>query len=479
MTEPTVMMNQTILDDIRRCLGGSQGEVSRLYLVGGVVRDWLLGKETRDIDIVCHNAKKISETIAKVRNAAMVAFEKKANEPCYRIVDRDINELTIDITEMRGDNIHEDLKCRDFSINAMAMEIIPGNFSAAIIDPLGGQNDLKQRLIRLCSDHAIDDDPLRMLRAIRFSAELGFTIEYDTEISIGQQALRLKDSAPERVMTEMIKIFSVSNSNLYIQKMDQLGLLEVVFPEIQPMKHCSQNSYHHQDVWSHSISVLENIETILNHLESYFGDKHHLVLDCLEKEDRFSLLKMAGLLHDIGKPHTRKVNPASGRINFYGHDAKGKEILSRMGMRLKMSKKSCRLLETLAGEHLHVASLSKIGVKKNTVINFFRKLGDIAVLSIILSMADTQSKMGPSMIESEKNAHLGWCRKIIAEYFSSIKELFGQKNFINGKDLINIGVVPGPEMGKILKKTREAQDSGMFKDKQDALNFVKSMITGG
>jgi poly(A) polymerase len=469
-------MNEDILKHVRKLLETPQRQLPRLYLVGGVVRDWLLGKETKDIDIVCKNAKKISETVAGIKKAAVIAFEKKADEPCYRIIDRDHKEFVIDISEMRGDTINEDLKFRDFCINAIAMEIIPEGVSKTLIDPLGGQNDLKQGIIRLCSDHAIKNDPLRMLRAIRFSAELGFTIENDTAVSISEQAFRLKESAPERVMSEMLRIFTVPNCTPYIRKMDQLGLLEVVFPEIQPMKACTQNSYHHQDVWNHSVSVLENCETILIHPESYFGDQSCFVLDCLKKNDRLPLLKMAGLFHDIGKPSTRKINPESGRITFYGHDAKGKDILSHMAIRLKMSKKSRMFLEMLAAEHLHVVNLSEFGVKKSTIIRFFRGLGDDAVISIILSMADTKSKMGPSAIESKKKAHLDWCQKIIVEYFSSIKKQIEEKNLIDGQDLIKIGLVPGPKFGNILIKTRQAQDSGMLRNKQDALDFIKLMI---
>jgi len=150
-----------------------------------------------------------------------------------------------------------------------------------------------------------------------------------------------------------------------------------------------------------------------------------------------------------------------------------------MAVRLRMSNKNRMLLEMLAGEHLHVINLSEFGVKKSTIVRFFRKLGDDAILSVILSMADTRSKMGPLAIESEKKAHLDWCRKIITEYFSSIKKQIEEKNLINGKDLINLGVLPGPDMGKILKKMREAQDSGLLRNKQDALDFVKLIIAGG
>jgi poly(A) polymerase len=471
-------MDEDIFQMIHRLVETNQDKFSRLYLVGGTVRDWLLGKENKDIDIVCRHAKIWATHIALTKKMTVVAFEKKPYEPCYRIISRDPEEFTIDITEMRGNNINEDLKHRDFCINAIALEIIPGNFSMAMIDPLEGRNDLKKRLIRLCSDHAIKDDPLRMLRAFRFSAELEFDIENHTETAIGQEAFRLKESAPERVMFELLRIFAIPNCTSYIRKMDQLGLLEVVFPEIQPMKACTQSSYHHQDVWNHSISVLENCETILSYPERYLGDQSSLVLACLEN-NRLPVLKMAALFHDIGKPHTRKVLPESGKITFCGHDAKSKEILCNMALRLKMSKKNRMLLEMLAAKHLHVVNLSKPGVKKTTIVNFFRKLGKDAILSIILSMADTKSKMGLLVKEGEKKAYLDWCGKIIVEYFNSIKQHINGKNLVDGKDLINMGLIPGPEMGKVLKRTREAQDAGILQNKQDALNFVKSIIMEG
>jgi poly(A) polymerase len=469
-------MTKDIIENIYKLLEMIGGEIPQLYLVGGAVRDWLLKKEIKDIDIVCRNAKKLTESIAGLKKMTVVAFEKKADEPCYRLIDRDINEITIDFMEMRGNNINEDLKCRDFTINAIAIEIIHENAEVTIIDPLGGQNDLEKRLIRLCSDHAIKDDPLRILRAIRFSAELGFTIENDTEVSIGQQTFLLKESAPERVMSEMLRIFAVPHCASYVRKMDQLCLLDVVFPEIRPMKGCTQNSYHRQDVWNHSMSVLENCEHILNNLEKYFGDQNSFILNYLRKKDRIPLLKIACLFHDVGKPYTRKLKPESGKVTFYGHGAKSKDILSDMALRLKISKKSRVLLETLAAEHLHVVNLAKFGVKKSTIIRFFRELGDDALLSIILSMADAQSKMGPSTIESEKKIYIDWCRKIVSEYFSFLKKQFEIKNLISGQDLIDLGLIPGPHMGKILKQTREAQDSGIFRNKQDALDFAKSII---
>jgi poly(A) polymerase len=464
------------IENISQLLETLRVEIPQLYIVGGAVRDRLLKKEIKDIDIVCHNAKNLTKSIAELNEMTMVAFEKKIDEPCYRLINRNNHEITIDFMELRGNNINEDLKCRDFTINAIAIKIIPGNSAVILIDPLGGQNDLEKKLIRLCSNRAIKDDPLRMLRAIRFSAELGFTIENDTEVSIAQQASLLNESAPERVMSEMIRIFAVPQCASYIRKMDQLSLLDIVFPEIRPMKGCTQNSYHHQDVWNHSMSVLENCEHILNNLDKFFDDPNHFILNYLLKKDRIPLLKIACLFHDVGKPNTRKLKPESGKVTFYDHDAKSKDILSDMALRLKISKKSRGLLETLAAEHLHVVNLSKFGVKKSTIIRFFRKLGDDTVLLIILSMADTRSKMRPSTKESEKKNHLEWCRKIIAEYFIFIKKQFEIKNLISGKDLIKLGLIPGPNMGKILKHTREAQDSGMFRNKQDALDFAKSII---
>ncbi|MFO8083622.1 MAG: HD domain-containing protein [Desulfobacterales bacterium] len=465
-----------MMDYIFKWFENLQSELPVMYLVGGAVRDWLLEKPTKDIDIVCRDAEKCSQIISRKKNVTVIPFKKKVDVPCYRIVDRDDKNFVIDISEMRGDNIYEDLKCRDFRMNAMAMEIKPGGISDVLIDPLGGQNDLRRKLISLCSDHAISDDPLRTLRAIRFSAQMGFAIGTNTQAAICHQAGRLKESAPERIMSELIRIFNISRSIDYIRLMDRLGLLEVVLPEIQPMKGCSQNLYHHQDVWEHSLSVLEVLETIVNDAGNYFGDHSFSVLHCLEKNNRLPILKMAALLHDVAKPVTRIQDPKSGKIAFYSHDAKGKLILYKVAVRLKMSQKNRVILEMLAGEHIHVVNLAKAGVKKGTIVRFFRKHGDDAVLLIILSMADSLSKKGPLATKERKKAYLDWCRNIISEYFVDIKKYLADNDLIDGNDLIQMGIAQGPRMGKILRKVRDARDSGMLQNKQDALVFVKSMF---
>jgi len=468
-----------MLNRLLEWLGNLQGQLPPLYLAGGVVRDRLLGKPIKDIDIVCRNAEICSRTIAREKNATVVPFVKKADVPCYRIVDCDDQAFVVDISEMRGNNIREDLEYRDFCMNAMAIEIAQGAVSETLIDPLGGRNDIERKIIRLCSDHAINDDPLRMLRAIRFSAELGFTIEKNTKSAIYQQAFRLKESAPERIMSELILIFNVGNCAGYIRQMDRFGLLEFIFPQIQPMKGCIQNLYHHEDVWEHSLSVVEHIENIINYPEPYFAENSALVLRCLEKNHRLAMLKMAGLLHDVAKPVTRREDPESKAITFYGHDSKGSAILSEMAMDLKLSKKNRLLLEQLTGEHIHVVALSGPEVKKSTIIRFFRNLGDNAILSIVLSMADVMSKRGPLTTESRKKSYLDWCGKTVSEYFDFIKNYLSREDLISGKDLIAMGIPPGPEMGEILKKVREARDSGYLQNKADAVALVWSMVQRG
>lgn len=471
-------MNKQMMDTIFKWFEGLPGGFPRMYLVGGVIRDWLLGKPIKDIDVVCRNAESCAQQIAGFKNVTVVPFKKKADAPCYRIVDRDNHDFIVDISEMRGGDIKEDLAYRDFCINAIAIELWPEGRTDVLIDPLEGCRDLKLQLIRLCSDHAICDDPLRMLRAIRFSAELGFTIEKNTRLAVIEQAGLLKESAPERIMAELIRIFNVSRSIGYVRQMDRLGLLPVALPEIQPMKGCGQNSYHHQDVWEHSLSVLEILETIINDPEHYFGDQSSSVLHCLKKTDRLPLLKMAALLHDVAKPVTCKKDPVSGKISFYGHDAKGKALIYDMALRMKISKNHRMLLERLAGEHIHVINLSGPEVKKNTVIRFFRDLGEDAILVIVLSMADTLSKKGPSVSESQKESYLNWCRKTMAEYFVSIRQYLAGDDLIGGDDLIRMGGVPGPGIGYILEKIRDARDNGMLKNRQDALEFARSMLQG-
>ncbi len=329
-----------------------------LYLVGGIVRDYLLSRPGKDIDLMCQNAERFARKLAKTRDAAVVPFEKKADEPCYRVVDRQDQDIFLDIAEMRGETVFADMERRDFTINAMAIQIEPGGELRNVIDPLNGRGDLADKIIRVAGQSSIISDPLRILRGFRFAAELGFAIENKTLNIMRDNAQALANVAFERITVELLKIFNTDNPSVFVRQMDNMGILSIIFPEILPMKTCTQNSFHHLDVWNHSLAVLENCEYILNHPEEFFGIHSRKIRENLIINQRSALLKLTAMLHDVGKPATRGVNEETGRITFYGHDKEGKEIIADIACGLRISVQAQKFIQTLIEEHLHILNLS-------------------------------------------------------------------------------------------------------------------------
>jgi len=451
---------------------------SPVYLVGGTVRDLLLYGVPKDLDLVCKNAREFALGIARQKNASFVPMEKKPDEPCYRVVDREEKASFLDIAEMRGDTIHEDLSRRDFTMNALAVEIGRDLSLGGLIDPLKGAEDIKRKVVRRTGESSLSSDPLRILRAIRFSAALGFSIEQSTIDDIRRFAHLLALVSGERIMAEILLILNNSASISFIRQMDDLGILEVIFPEITPMKGCPQNGFHHKDVWEHSLLVAERCEHILNNLPEYFADVADEVRATLTENNRMQFLKLTALLHDVGKPATRGLNPETGRITFYGHDQEGAKRIAMVAARMRISGACTDFMVSLTAEHLRILDLASGKAKAATLMKWFRRMGDDAIPAIILSMADVMGILGPDATEEYRRRHIDWSVRNIDDYYRHMKRKIESANLITGNDLIALGMKPGPEIGKILYEVRTAQDVGEIASREGALKMAEKLLKG-
>ncbi|MGC2064423.1 MAG: HD domain-containing protein [Thermodesulfovibrionales bacterium] len=469
------MHRQVLNKHLYKWLDGLDG-LPKLYIVGGTVRDLLLDKVPVDIDLACRGAKGLAERVAALHNAAVVAMEKKPHQPCYRVVDRKDSADYLDIAELRGDTIDEDLRQRDFTINAMAIQINKDNSCGATIDPLEGAGDLRRKSLRMTNPQAFDDDPLRVLRAFRFAADSGFTIEATTLAAVDSSSVLLGQESVERIMSELFLIFRTAQSSCAVAALDSHGILDVIFPEIIPMKGCLQNGYHHKDVWGHSLLALKYIEHILYHLDDYFGDTAGAVKQNLEAGDRLSLIKCAALFHDVGKPVTKGLEPATGRITFREHDRVGAEVVDLVAERMKLSVQARTFLFLLVREHLQPLFLSASAVTPSARMRWFRKLGDDVVPALVLAMADVMSSQGPESGQGYRDNFVRWCGQMVSDYYASVKKILDRPRLISGHDLIELGMKPGPEIGCILHQVSEAQDTGEVANRDEALALAGKLI---
>jgi poly(A) polymerase len=460
-------------------LSGPEVRFPVLYLVGGTVRDLLLGHQPEDIDLVCKDAKTLAYSLGRRRNAAIVHLEKKPSEPCYRLVDRENPENFLDIAEMRGESIYDDLARRDFTINAIAAEIRKGRSAGPLIDPFTGVGDIRSKSIKMTNRDSFISDPLRILRAHRFSAQLGFTIEQATREEMSKRHTLLSEVSGERITAELLLILNTSDSSSFVREMNGIGILDVLFPEIRSMKGCAQNGFHHQDVWEHSLLVTENCEKVLNNTSFYFGKWTEEVLKNLSENNRLPLLKLSSLFHDVGKPFTAGTNAETGRITFYGHEEKGATLVSEISERLKLSGRDRDYLVQLTAEHLYLLSLAGKDVRPATLVRWIRKMKENAVPAIILGMADAESFRGRESKEEWRRNFIEWSIKTVQEYYETIRKRLDSTSLVTGRDLISLGMEPGPEMGRILDILRTAQDTGEISTRGDALILTRSLLEEG
>jgi putative nucleotidyltransferase with HDIG domain len=458
-----------------RWLAPLGADLPSLYLVGGAVRDHLLGIESKDIDLMCADPQALAYKLESAHDIALVPFLNKPDTPCLRVVNRADPDDFLDLVPIHGSGVEDDLSRRDFTINAMAIIVGAGGAIGELIDPLGGRQDLRHRVIRAVGPDALLNDPLRVIRAVRFSAELGFEIDAATRRLMQNAAARLAAVASERIVRELFLTLKQPASAPLIRMLDDTGALQIILPEITPLKDCSQNEHHHLNVWDHSLEALEKIEGLLASLTAQFGPAASRLSANLAQDNRLPVLKLAMLLHDAGKPESRSVAPETGRVTFYGHDAAGAAIAERIAFRLKFSVRDRDLLARLIGDHMHMIALSGPDVRSRTILRWFRRLGEDMIPLTLLGMADVLATRGPASSEIERERHLRWGRETIRLYYAEIKDRLERKPLIGGRDLMAIGVPPGPGMGEILDAVRAAQDEGAVQDRAEALALATEL----
>ncbi|MFA5367927.1 MAG: HD domain-containing protein, partial [Dehalococcoidia bacterium] len=333
------------------------------YLAGGTVRDAVMGRESDDIDIVIGASPfNVGRDIASAMNGKFVPLDE-AND-IARIALYDEAPLHIDLAKMRG-SIAEDLALRDFTIDAMAVGLGEvDDLNNRIIDPFGGRVDIRSRVVRSISEESFKQDPLRLLRAVRLAAEFGYEIEGDTLEQIKRNHELIAQVSAERVRDEVCRIVAAPKAAHWLRLLDDLGLMMVVFPEMAETRDAEQPKEHYWDVLEHSFETVAAIEFLL-HIEvsRHFGDDILLLSPwspALEEyfseeisggRSRVTLLKLAGLLHDISKPQTR-IFEESGRMRFFGHSQEGAGVVRGIMERLRFSAREREMVCAMVEHHL-------------------------------------------------------------------------------------------------------------------------------
>jgi putative nucleotidyltransferase with HDIG domain len=466
------------------------------YLVGGCVRDWLLGHPSHDVDFaVAGDAVKLARRVADRMGGAFVLLDEERGTGRVVTGGEDGQRLFIDFARLQGDDILTDLSRRDFTVNAMAVEADAGT---RIIDPYGGQRDLQLGLVRAVSEMAFRDDPLRTLRAVRLAAEMDARIEQGTEELLRRAVLLITDVSAERVRDELGKILALPVAAQNLRYLDELGLLVVIIPELEPLKGVEQSEPHYLDVFEHSLETVRRLEDIVEALEgegaadgelsliplllSPFSHQlsAHLAQPVSGDRLRLTLLKLAALLHDLGKPATKSFDDEGG-VHFYGHGGEGAEMVGAILRRLRFGGNEVNLARTIVANHIRPHLLAEQEVlTRRAVYRFFRDTGDAGVDTLLLCLADHLATWWSNLRMARWQRQVEFVASMLADYYERYQKVISPPKLINGHDLMEeFGLEEGPRIGELLEAVREAQVEGEVRTKEEALALVKGLLTQG
>jgi len=456
-----------------------------IYLSGGALRDWLMGMVPNDLDFtISHGALEFLEEFrGRYKGGTIVPLGMRYDDTC-RLV---LSDAVLDVSGFRkgSGSIEEDLSKRDFTVNAMGIElrsILEQTGDVVLVDPMNGLADMATRQLRACPG-AFSDDPLRMLRAFRFSALLDFTIVPETLRAIAARANLIDLSAVERIRYELDQLVMSPRAYRGIEQMKTAGLLEWVFPELYEGDGVDQPSFHHLDVMQHNMMTLGCMEKVINQPEQFFPQDVETITEYLSDSTTNMLLKWASLFHDVGKPVTREVlSEKDDRITFYGHDEEGARKFVVFAERLKWGRNNRQRVSRLISMHMHPFHLCNVLREKGQVshraqLKICRKAGEELAGLFLLAMADSLAGQGedkPAGMEEE-----------LAALFSSLNEIYHETvlpvlkgpKLLTGNDLIaTLGLVPGPQFQVILGALDLAIIEGSVSNREEALNWVREYI---
>lgn len=432
------------------------------YLVGGAVRDFLMGKTTVDRDIAIVDA----ESFAKKIDGTFIVLDEV--NKIFRVVLEDKTNF-LDISELQGGSIEEDLLRRDFTINAIAYDLKKEEF----IDVTGGLNDLKNGVLRHIKSENFEDDPLRVLRAFRFASVTGFEMAEELKLAINNYKHLLLNPSHERIMYELLKLFGGKYTSKTLLLMDEFGILEELFPTVKEMKKVPPNTHHHLDLFHHVVETVRNIEELYENAPDKV--KEHLNQTDFGGFPRINHLKLAGFLHDIGKFSTWTIEE-SGRHRFIKHDDVGSKMCVPFLRELKFSKKQIEYISSMIKNHIYPSNVvAAPELNEKVMMRYLRKMEDNVIDNIILAKADRLSARGEAITEEMVSENLNGLDKLLNFYLEKRDSMQPLPKLLTGFEVMEIkGIKQSPELGQIMKALLEAQMNGDVNTKDEAIEYVKN-----
>ncbi len=442
---------------------------TRVLLVGGVIRDYSLGKNNFDKDIIVINedAQKFAKYLAEKLDAAFVVLDELNN--IYRLVLKDKINF-IDITNPIENDLQKDLARRDLRMNAIAFDLKDNKF----IDLFNGFEDIKNSQINIISEKNLADDALRLLRIFRFQATTGFEINNNLKEIIKRYCKLINNPSKERVQYELMKLFDGDYTVKAIKNMDECGILCEILPIFNDVKKVPPNTHHHLPLIGHSI------ETV-NQIQNFYKIANKDVKEHLNSVDfggfrRLAHLKLAGFMHDIGKFSCWTIEKDTGRHRFIKHEYIGAELCPEILRNLKFSKKQIEYIADMIKYHIYPSHvIATEGLSDKVKLRYIRKMNANVIDNIILAMSDRLSARGEAVTEEMVKKNISGLQELLGFYLKIKDTLKPLPKLLSGEEIIDItGLKPSKQLGILIDALQEEQFSGNINTKLEAIEFIKN-----
>ncbi|MFO7947540.1 MAG: HD domain-containing protein [Armatimonadota bacterium] len=485
------------MDDVRRVLSTlshnplciAVAQLARsldepLYIVGGAVRDLLLGHPVADWDFAGPGAMDVAAKFAENNDARVVTLHE--DQPTARVpvhVGDDEYEL-YDFCELRGDALEDDLRKRDFTINAIAYDLR----DPALIDPLGGIQDIRDNLIRAVNHENLQADPLRCLRAYRFHSQIGFEIDPQSRQWIRGVAPRLQDMAGQRIGSELYGLMYPPRVAETLELMDEDGVLAHVLPEIEEGRDMPQPSFHHLNVRDHILETARQMERLILDPTDALPASYRRLEEYLMGDEIPPMLIMAALMHDIGKPRTFS-RGEDGRIHFYEHHSQSAQMAQEILTRFAWPTEVRQPVVSFAEQHMRPFDLAGRGqdgevedehteafITMSAIRRMFREVAPHELGLVMLALADSRACRGPAVsAQYQLEVELILDDMVYRYYEYRRKQRY--QPLLTGQDLIKAGYEPGPIFSEILEAVKDAHISNEIDTKDQALEIARRIAS--
>lgn len=478
-----------LLEQIRPLL---TREGQPIYLVGGAVRDALLGRTSHDLDFVLpRHAIELAFRVADAIDAPAYVLDRPRDTGRVVLAEQD---TMLDFARFRGTSLEDDLRDRDFTINALALPATAEG-RESVIDPTGGLRDLSRRELRLTQPLALRSDPLRTLRAVRLAYSLDFALPAETREAVAAAAPLLDQVSAERQRDELLKILLSERAEAAMGDLQALGLLPLLLPEVAALVGVEQSAPHRYDVFEHTLRVLGwlraiealiadssgNVPVELAGVADALVPYKEPLLAHLGKEvdggvNGSQLLRLGALLHDVGKRETQTVEE-NGRIRFFEHSEVGAKLAAQRLRHLCLSREAVGHVQTIVAQHMRpllLADAQGDSPSRRATFRYFRDTGSAGLDVGLLALADHLGTYGDVGDDEAWSRLVQLVGALFATYFERQESVVAPPPVVSGGDLMReLKLQPGPEIGRLLRLLQEAQAAGEVTTAAEALALAR------